>query len=111
MGNFIENGIRGIGDAVSGLFGGSRGSSGPSVGRQVEEAARQKAIADRYADSAQGDLTEDQMNELRAKSIFNSPNVASGRGMISGMKKGGSVSASSRGDGIAQRGKTKGRMC
>jgi hypothetical protein len=26
-------------------------------------------------------------------------------------KKGGSVSASSRGDGIAQRGKTKGRMC
>lgn len=25
--------------------------------------------------------------------------------------KGGSVSASSRGDGIAQRGKTKGRMC
>ena len=28
----------------------------------------------------------------------------------SGMKKGGKVSASSRGDGIAQRGKTKGRM-
>ena len=27
------------------------------------------------------------------------------------MKKGGSVSTSSRGDGIAQRGKTKGRMC
>jgi hypothetical protein len=106
MGNFIENTFSGIGNAVSGLFGGS-GSSRPSVGRQVEEAARQKAIADRY----DGDLTEDQMNELRAKSIFNSPNVASGRGMISGMKKGGSVSASSRGDGIAQRGKTKGRMC
>ena len=28
-----------------------------------------------------------------------------------GMKKGGKVSASSRADGIAQRGKTKGRMC
>ena len=28
-----------------------------------------------------------------------------------GMKKGGSVSASSRGDGIAQRGKTRGKMC
>ena len=28
-----------------------------------------------------------------------------------GLKKGGSVSASRRGDGIAQRGKTKGRMC
>jgi hypothetical protein len=27
------------------------------------------------------------------------------------MKKGGAVSAPSRGDGIAQRGKTKGRMC
>jgi len=105
MGNFIENTFSGIGDAVSGLFGGrGSGSSRPSVGRQVEEAARQKAMADRY----DGDLTEDQMNELRAKSIFNSPNVASGRGMVSGMKKGGSVSA--RADGIAQRGKTKGRI-
>ena len=105
MGNFIENGIRGIGDAVSGLFGGSRGSgSSRGVGQQIEEAARQKAMADRY----DGDLTEDQMNELRAKSIFNSPNVASGRGMVSGMKKGGSVSA--RADGCAQRGKTKGRI-
>jgi len=28
-----------------------------------------------------------------------------------GMKKGGKVSASSRADGIAQKGKTKGRMC
>jgi hypothetical protein len=28
-----------------------------------------------------------------------------------GMKKGGSVSASRRGDGIAQRGKTRGKMC
>ena len=105
MGNFIENTFSGIGDAVSGLFGGSRGSgSSRGVGQQTEEAARQKAIADRY----DGDLTEDQMNELRAKSMFNSPNVASGRGMISGMKKGGSVSA--RADGIAQRGKTKGRI-
>jgi hypothetical protein len=109
MGNFIENGIRGIGDAVSGLFGGrGSGSSRPGVGQQVQDAAKQKAMADRYADSAQGDLTEDQMNELRAKSIFNSPNVTSGRGMVSGMKKGGSVSA--RADGIAQRGKTKGRI-
>jgi len=105
MGNFIENTFSGIGDAVSGLFGGrGSGSSRPGVGQQVQDAAKQKAIADRY----DGDLTEDQMNELRAKSIFNSPNVASGRGMVSGMKKGGSVSA--RADGIAQRGKTKGRI-
>jgi len=33
------------------------------------------------------------------------------RGNSEAMKKGGKVSASSRGDGIAQRGKTKGRMC
>ena len=32
-------------------------------------------------------------------------------GMTKKYAKGGSVSASSRGDGIAQRGKTKGRMC
>ena len=32
-------------------------------------------------------------------------------GMAKKYAKGGSVSASSRGDGIAQRGKTKGRMC
>ena len=32
-------------------------------------------------------------------------------GMIKKYAKGGSVSASSRADGIAQRGKTKGRMC
>jgi len=32
-------------------------------------------------------------------------------GVVKSYAKGGSVSASSRGDGIAQRGKTKGRMC
>lgn len=38
--------------------------------------------------------------------------ILSGTGLPirSGMKKGGKVSASSRADGIAQRGKTKGRM-
>lgn len=34
-----------------------------------------------------------------------------GLGALSNMKKGGSVSASRRGDGIAQRGKTRGKMC
>ena len=39
------------------------------------------------------------------------PNKAMERMMQTGMKKGGSVSsASSRADGIAQRGKTKGRI-
>lgn len=36
--------------------------------------------------------------------------LARGEKKDDGMKKGGKVSASSRGDGIAQRGKTKGRM-
>jgi hypothetical protein len=38
--------------------------------------------------------------------------ILSGTGVSvrSGMKKGGKVSASSRGDGIAQRGKTRGKM-
>ena len=34
-----------------------------------------------------------------------------GLGALSNMKKGGFVSASSRADGIAQRGKTRGKMC
>jgi len=33
------------------------------------------------------------------------------KGMDKGYKKGGKVTASSRADGIAQRGKTRGRMC
>ena len=33
------------------------------------------------------------------------------KGMDKGYKKGGKVSASSRADGIAQRGKTRGKMC
>ena len=43
----------------------------------------------------------------RAAGMFQKTNEG-----VYGMKKGGKVSsASSRGDGIAQRGKTKGRMC
>jgi len=34
-----------------------------------------------------------------------------GGGAIRGYASGGSVSASRRGDGIAQRGKTRGKMC
>jgi len=46
----------------------------------------------------------------RTEPKFN-PDKMTGYDRPEPMKKGGKVSASSRGDGIAQRGKTKGRMC
>jgi len=109
MGNFIENTLGGIGNAVSGLFGGSRGSgsSRPSVGQQVQDAAKQKAMADRYDEPTKGDLTEAQMDDLRAKTMRDPRSMPGTSGGFP-MKKGGSVSA--RADGIAQRGKTKGRI-
>ena len=68
--------------------------------------------------------TDDQRKAARKKLYENEPGfrgalrtedyqpILSGSGLTwrSGMKKGGKVSASSRADGIAQRGKTKGRM-
>jgi hypothetical protein len=70
-------------------------------------------------------LTDDQRKESRKKLYETESSlrgtlrtedyvpILSGDGLpikTGGMKKGGKVSASSRGDGIAQRGKTKGRM-
>jgi hypothetical protein len=93
MGNFLENTVSGIGDAVGrvgeglgnafkGLTGGSGSSGGP---------------------------TEGTANELKKKYLEMQQAQAGKQGVP--MKKGGSVSsASSRGDGIAQRGKTKGTM-
>jgi hypothetical protein len=125
MGNFIENALKGIGDAFSGGSG-SRSSS-PVEGepnemrkKQLEMDAVQRGQMPSAATStsseptfnnATGGNSEQDVNDLRARAIFNSPNVTSGRGMVSGMKKGGSVSsASNRADGIAQRGKTRGMM-
>lgn len=69
--------------------------------------------------------TDDQRKESRKKLFETEPGlrgtlrtenyvpILSGDGLpikTGGMKKGGKVSASSRGDGIAQRGKTRGRM-
>jgi hypothetical protein len=114
MGNFIENTFSGIGNAVSGLFRGSGSSRG--VGQQVAEAARQKAMEDRHNDLAQGNLTEAEMDDLRAKTMRDPRSMPGTSGGVP-MKKGGKVKAyanggsvSSRGDGIAQRGKTKGRI-
>jgi len=81
--NFFSNLVDGIGNATRGLFGGSRsGSSNP-----VEGAAN-----------------ENRKKQLEMQQAQEGKQGAS-------MKKGGKVSsASSRGDGIAQRGKTRGMM-
>jgi len=51
-------------------------------------------------------------NEQDAQDAFDSLKAESEMRSEMGMKKGGKVSsASSRADGVAQRGKTKGRMC
>jgi hypothetical protein len=53
------------------------------------------------------DKDNDSLKKLGAEAVM--PGMAGSK--AAGMKKGGKVSsASSRGDGIAQRGKTKGRM-
>ena len=152
MGNFIENTLEGIGNAAKGLFGGSD-SSRPSNAQQIQAIAARKAAADSAGKPVEGNLTEAQMDDLRARSMMDYrsvPGTSGGvpgtdanteaqmddlrartmrdprsspgaNGGVPGMKKGGKVkayakggmvsSASSRGDGIAQRGKTKGRMC
>ena len=58
-------------------------------------------------------VEEKSFNAPVDRSTWEDPMVQARRAMTGGMKSGGSVksSASSRGDGIAQRGKTKGRMC
>jgi hypothetical protein len=47
----------------------------------------------------------------RAKQIGKEPLKIGREPLKLGMKKGGVVSASKRADGIAQRGKTRGRIC
>jgi hypothetical protein len=110
---------KGISDVFSGLTGGKGSrSSSPVEGepnemrkKQLEMDAVQRGQMPSASSTPTNANSEQEVNDLRAKAIFNSPNVTSGRGMISGMKKGGSVSsASSRADGIAQRGKTRGTM-
>jgi hypothetical protein len=89
MGNVIENIGKGVGDFVgnigSGIGNAFKGLTGGST------------------------TTEGEMHEIRKKIIEQQKAQAGKQGVP--MKKGGSVSsASSRADGCAQRGKTKGVM-
>jgi hypothetical protein len=54
---------------------------------------------------------EKMIDSSRSEPAFNLEKMAGRERPEPNFKKGGKVSASSRGDGIAQRGKTKGRMC
>ena len=55
-------------------------------------------------------LAKEAKDKERSEYMKESGQKAKG-GAIQSYAKGGSVSAASRGDGIAQRGKTRGRMC
>ena len=72
------------------------GLSGSDRNKIAAERQKISELADQYKRETRG--TKD--NSLRGKIR-----------KVTGLKNGGSVSASRRGDGIAQRGKTKGRMC
>ena len=91
MGNFLENTVSGIGDAV--------GRVGEGLGNAF------KGLTGGSGSSK----SEGQMDELRKK-IIDMDAAQKGKQGVP-MKKGGSVSsASSRADGCAQRGKTRGKM-
>jgi len=92
MGNFLENTVSGIGDAV--------GRVGEGLGN---------AFKGLTGGSGMSNKSEGEMGELRKK-IIEMDEAQKGKQGVP-MKKGGSVSsASSRADGIAQRGKTRGTM-
>jgi hypothetical protein len=87
------------------------------VGKKMVEGSEVlRTIADKMGDSDRVKLSEDSKN--RIADMQNDEAMREVDAEREGMKKGGKVkkmasggSVSSRADGIAQRGKTKGRMC
>ena len=72
----------------------------PSVSQATLNSAKSQEIIDRMAKRTRPYLTDEVGNNLKRG------------GAVKKMASGGSVSsASSRGDGIAQKGKTRGKMC
>jgi len=89
MGNVIENIGKGVGDFV--------GNIGSGIGNAF------KGL------TGGSGTSEGEMDSIRKKIM---QQAAAQRGETPAMKKGGSVSsASSRADGIATKGKTRGKMC
>jgi len=98
MSNYFEKMMGVVSPAYGALKG--EGVFGDMLGKKSEKADEaQKAMqAAQDQKSAQDQATA----QANARQWANSR---------TGMKKGGSVSASSRADGIASRGKTRGKMC
>jgi hypothetical protein len=80
--------------------GGGRGTKG---GPTAKQASQSSAVMSESEKAARKDATEMKMQERTNKAYEDASK---------GMKKGGSVSSASvRADGIAQKGKTRGKMC
>ena len=104
----IGGSARGAGDGIPlGQRIGTADDGIPAMGVSDAQTALQSVAAKKAAKDA---MVEDMISGMR-----NQPKVAkikSSYGGMGGYAKGGSVSkASSRADGIAQRGKTRGKMC
>jgi hypothetical protein len=104
----------------------------PDMGATADAAfarERMKAVAEPTADEIANKQRKEKLNRLKTASagaeskmrqanalrmsradFVGDTGMAKG-GSVKGYASGGAVSASSRGDGIAQRGKTRGRMC
>jgi hypothetical protein len=79
--------------------------------KMVEGSEGLKAIADKMGSSNRVKLSEDSRNRIADMENDQAMREIDAEKETKKYAKGGSVSASSRADGIAQRGKTKGRMC
>ena len=98
----------------------SKNNKFASLGLNLDNAAKRYQLSNRQ--STDGNITNDSFKNYTdadlAQNEFNyqydklSKQLGNAKGgKVKAYAKGGVVSASSRGDGIAQRGKTKGRMC
>ena len=77
---------------------------------QAAERATRESARKAYGEFG-GKVANNKMNASKEKEQEGTSGGFTFSEMPSDFKKGGKVSASSRGDGIAQRGKTKGRIC
>jgi hypothetical protein len=96
---------------------GSGGGRGPAIGEEAAYKARNsdggKSMIDRQNAAAQkAGLSVDDYYTSGKAAIDKQDNMFKRGGAVKKMASGGMTSsASKRGDGIAQRGKTKGRVC
>jgi len=113
-------------DAIARATGSSSGSASSRVPTAAEAEQNRARVAEKAGDAVssvgnffknfetpaerRSRLAKEAKDKERSKFMKESGQKAGG-GAIRGYASGGSVSASRRGDGIAQRGKTRGKMC